>query len=90
MCGNRNVGTMQAQGPLTPLELLLSRVSLVLLGQSTVGTSCEKREKLRQITFSMGCWNELEVAFNPGRFLSGILVIGRTLQMSSEEVWISQ
>lgn len=28
----------------------------------------------------MGCWGELEVAFNPGRFLSGGLVTGRALQ----------
>lgn len=87
MYGNRNQGTIQAQGALTLLELLLSHIPLVLLGQNLWRSSHEKRGKLRQAAFSVGCWDVLEVAFNPGRSLAVGLVTGVPLLMSPEEVW---
>lgn len=57
-------------------------------GRVLWGISREKRGKLRQAAFSMGCWDELEVVFDPGRSLALGLVIGTPLGMSPKEVWI--
>lgn len=88
-------GAIEIQGSSSPKEHwpLLSCSWLMHLwffwGSVLWGLSWEKRGKLRQAAFSIGCWDDLEAALDPGMCLPVSLVVAgivTSLWMSPEEV----